>query len=86
MTTWDEKAEDYAVTRHTFEHQHQVLDDLGYRWFVQGARWQREALLTDEAVERVAAVLADMNGEPRVGRFERTMARLALTAAIEGEQ
>lgn len=85
MNTWDKKTEDYAVAHHTYERLEESVNQWGYRMIREGARWQREALLSDEAVDRVAAVLADMNGEPRTGRFERTMARVALAAAMGDE-
>lgn len=37
--------------------------------------------LHDARVEEVAEVMADMNGEPRVGRYERTLAAVALKNA-----
>ena len=37
--------------------------------------------LHDARVEEIAEVMADMNGEPRVGRYERTLATVALKNA-----
>ena len=37
--------------------------------------------LHDARVEEIAEVMADMNGEPRVGRYERTLAAVALKNA-----
>lgn len=36
---------------------------------------------TDAEIEAAAKIMAEVTGEPRVGRFERTMARAALVAA-----
>ena len=74
---WDEKAEDYAVAHHTYEHL--TPDENAYytSGFVRGAHWQREALLSDEAVERVADILEALDGDDYL-----TVARVALTAAI----
>ena len=86
---WDEKAEDYAVAHHTYEHL--TPDENAYytSGFVRGARWMREALLSDEAVERVAHGLhashdrGDWDEELPVVQDEYlNMARVALTAAI----
>lgn len=41
-----------------------------------------EFLLNGDAIERVAKVMAEVTGEPRVGRFERTMSRAVLLAAL----
>ena len=86
---WDEKAEDYAVAHHTYEHL--TPDENAYytSGFVRGARWMREALLSDEAVERAALGIhashdrGDWDEELPVVQDEyRDMARAALTAAI----
>lgn len=62
--SWDEKAEDHAVAHHTYEHMHPAVNARIYMGFVLGARWQREQLLTDGAVERLANFLfEDDNGE-----------------------
>ena len=37
--------------------------------------------LHDARVEEIAEVMADINGEPRVGRYERTLATVALKNA-----
>lgn len=69
MSDWDEAAEDSTVGR-------------GYKtaaeaWaHVAGARWQREALLDGEAVERVADILEALDGDDYL-----TVARAALAAA-----
>ena len=66
------------------------------RWgwlFVSGARWQREALLTPEAVERVAHGIhashdrgCHFEAEDHAVQEEYgAMARAALTAAIGGQ-
>lgn len=54
MSDWDDKADDHAVAHHTYEHMPPAVNAKIYMGFVLGARWQREQLLTDEAVERVA--------------------------------
>lgn len=51
---WDEKAEDYAGAHHTFEHLGYGENMRFHKKFVAGAKWQRDKLRTDEAVERVA--------------------------------
>lgn len=40
--------------------------------------------VTDEMVELASEVLADVTGNPRPGRFETTMARVALEAGLGG--
>lgn len=57
---WDEKADDYAVAHHTYEHMTPNVNAKIYMGFVLGARWQRDQLRTDEAVERVALWLTGM--------------------------
>ena len=85
---WDEKAEDYAVAHHTYEHL--TPDENAYytSGFVRGARWMREALLSDEAVERAARAL-DENFNPDkypiLAAMFRDYAKTALTAAIGGD-
>lgn len=54
MSDWDEKADDHAVAHHTYEHMPPAVNAKIYMGFVLGARWQRDQLLTDEVVERVA--------------------------------
>lgn len=44
-------------------------------------RTSRGDEVTDPRIEAAAAVLAEVTGEPRAGRFEYTMARAALAAA-----
>ena len=86
---WDEKAEDYAVAHHTYEHL--TPDENAYytSGFVRGARWMREALLSDEAVERAALGIhashdrGDWDEELPVVQDEYLdMARAALAAAL----
>ena len=94
MTTWDELA--------TIEAERRDRKDSGWcalhadELFRQGAAWQREALLSDETVERAARVLnrdgwtcMDRTHEP--GHYDDcsycrgvglALARTALTAAI----
>ena len=68
MSTWDEKAAKAAVeSRHAiydgdfwgYSDQSDAQDD----GFENGARWQREALLSDDAVERAARELCAAAGE-----------------------
>lgn len=51
---WDEQAEDHAVAHHTYEHMSDAATSLGHAMVKEGARWQREKLQDDTAVERVA--------------------------------
>lgn len=85
MSTWDEKAK-----RHAMPNAIECPEDLTkYFGFKNGARWQREALLEGDVIERVAqaqrkvlrrsALIADVD-------LPEYLARAALTAAIEGEQ
>ena len=86
---WDEKAEDSTAGRG-----YGTADEA---WaHVAGARWQREALLSDEAVGRAARSLFYGDLDPdldvswatahEVVRTEYlAMARNALTAAIGGD-
>ena len=78
--TWDEKAEDHAVAHHTYEHMTDGATALGHRMVKEGARWQREQILSDDVIERVADVLERMDGMDL-----EDQARAALTAAIEGD-
>ena len=87
--SWDEKAEDYAVAHHTYEHL--TPDENAYytSGFVRGARWMREVLLSEESIERAALGIhashdrGDWDEELPVVQDEyRDMARAALTAAI----
>lgn len=60
-----------------------VLDYADQAAFITGRT------VTAEQVESVAEVFAEVTGEPQPGRFERTMAHAALTAAgllIEGDE
>lgn len=72
------EAEDFA-SRHYEDLPHHK--DAAKRGFLAGRT------VTAEQVQAVAVVLAEMNGEPRPGRFERTITRAAFQAAgllIEG--
>ncbi|MFT9771131.1 hypothetical protein [Brevibacterium casei] len=51
---WDEKAEDHAVAHHTYEYLSPNENALYASGFTCGARWQRDQLRSDDAVERVA--------------------------------
>lgn len=57
MSDWDEKADDHAVAHHTYEHMPPAVNAKIYMGFVLGARWQRDQLRTDEAVERMAEAI-----------------------------
>lgn len=82
MSDWIEAAEQ-ATTRLGYEASSEA-------WaFLDGARWMREALLSDEAVERAALGIhashdrGDWDEELPVVQDEyRDMARAALTAAL----
>lgn len=51
---WDQKAEEATAGR--------GYEFSGEAWaFVEGAKWQRDNLRTDEAIERVARSLARLN-------------------------
>ena len=80
MSDWDEKAEDSTVGRG-----YGTADEA---WaHVAGARWQREALLSDEAIERAArAMYENFNPDkhPIMAAMFRDYAKTALTAAIGG--
>lgn len=69
---WDEQS-DRAAIRHYSDWCPDGIQEAHRR----GARWQREALLSDEAVERVADILEALDGDDYL-----TVARAALTAAI----
>lgn len=63
--SWDEKAEDHASAHHTYEHRGYCENMLLRKKFVDGAKWMRDQLRTDEAVERVADHLyQDEYGHP----------------------
>ena len=95
MSTWDEKAADaaadYAQPR---MRPVQTMSDHMADAFHEGARWQREALLSEESVERAMLGIhashdrGDWDEELPVVQDEyRDMARAALTAAMgEGEK
>ena len=96
--TWDEKAADAAIEYAKPQMRPvQTVSDHMADAFHEGARWQREALLSDESVERAARALyetdrAEYDGDkpwpPRPHFIEdmyRERARAALTAAIGGE-
>lgn len=59
---WNERAADHATAHHTYEHRPMGENINGYSRFVNGAKWQRDQLRTDEAVERVALVLIEQRG------------------------
>lgn len=90
MSTWDEKAEDYAVAHHTYEYLTPDENVYYTSGFVRGARWQRGALLSEGSVERAAHGIHDSHDrgwhfeeEGRAVQDEyRAMAYAALTAAI----
>lgn len=83
MNPWDEKAADVAelVALEASEWSPAVATRFG--GFMAGARWQREALLSDETEERVADVLVALDGDDYL-----MVARAALAAAlgIEGDE
>ena len=96
--TWDEKAADAAIEYAKPQMRPvQTVSDHMADAFHEGARWQREALLSDESVERAARALyetdrAEYDGDkpwpPRPHFIEdmyRERARAALTAAIGGK-
>ena len=72
---WDEKAKDYAGGQ--WRPDGGAVSAVANLAIQDGARWQREALLSDEAVERVADILEALDGDDYL-----TVARVALTAAI----
>ena len=71
---WDEQS-DRAAIRHYSDWCPDGIQEAHRR----GARWQREALLSDEAIERAADILEALDGDDYL-----TVARVALTAAIGG--
>ena len=79
---WDKKAADAAIeyAKPTMRPV-QTLSDHMADAFHAGARWQREALLSDETEDRVADVLVALDGDDYL-----MVARAALTAAIEGDE
>ena len=76
--SWDKKAADAAIeyAKPTMRPVQTLSDHLADA-FHAGAHRQREALLSDEAVERVADILEALDGDDYL-----TVARVALTAAI----
>lgn len=78
MSTWDEKAADAAIeyAKPTMRPVQTMSDHMADA-FHAGARWQREALLSGEAVERAADILEALDGDDYL-----TVARAVLTAAI----
>lgn len=58
---WNEKAEDYANSHHTYEHLGYGENMRFHKKFIAGARWQRDQLRTDEAVERAARGIARLD-------------------------
>lgn len=94
MNPWDEKAADVAelVALEASEWSPAVATRFGC--FMSGARWQREALLADDMIERAARGIhashdrgEDFDNEPQSVQDEYLdMARAALAAAIEGDE
>ena len=96
--SWDKKAADAAIeyAKPTMRPVQTMSDHMADA-FHEGARWQREALLSDETVERAARALHETDREeydgdkpwpPRPHFIEdmyRERARAALTAAIGDE-
>lgn len=87
---WDEKAADAAIeyAKPTMRPVQTVSDHMADA-FHEGARWQREALLSEETVMRMALGIhashdrGDWDEELPVVQDEyRDMARAALTAAM----
>ena len=78
MSDWDKKAADAAIeyAKPTMRPVQTMSDHMADA-FHDGARWQREALLSDETVERVADILEALDGDDYL-----TVARAALTVAI----
>lgn len=106
MSTWDERAMERANLFYPppegelgLTYPLEALRDGKRDAFVLGAAWQREQLLTDEAIERAARELnaagwACLAGAHEPGEYDDcpycrvtclNMARVALTAAI-GDQ
>ena len=81
MSDWIEAAEQ-ATTRLGYEASSEA-------WaFLDGARWQREALLSEESIEQAARAM-DENFNPDrypiMAAMFRDYAKTALTAAIGGD-
>lgn len=97
--SWDDLADDAAVRHHTFESMTGEDNERIRYGFWNGAKWQREQLRTDEAVERVANHLyQDEYGHPMAEHQAwcqiedctntedfRDSARAAITALLEQE-
>lgn len=95
MSAWDERAYEHAEGR-SGGHFGALPEQL-FEW---GARWQREALLADDVIERAARALyaedinesidtpwPDYDSPKNVGRpLYEERARNALLAAIEGDE
>ena len=90
MSDWDKVAADAAIeyAKRTMRPVQTMSDHMADA-FHDGARWQREALLSDEAVERAALGIhashdrGDWDEELPVVQDEYLdMARAALTAAL----
>lgn len=95
MSTWSERAHRSAEALDMEALEAADPEDVQYG-FREGARWQREALLSDETVERAARALnaagwtcvdgahepGDYDDCPYCRRTCAAMARAALTAAI----
>lgn len=88
MSTWDQRAREYAESR-TYEHLSHGENARHEVGVVRGARWQREVLLSDESVERVMLGIhashdrGDWDEELPVVQDEcLDMARAALAAAL----
>ena len=93
MSDWDKVAADAAIeyAKPTMRPVQTMSDHMADA-FHAGARWQREALLSDETVERAAHGIhashdrGDWEHEPAEVLDEYlNMARVALTAAIGDE-
>lgn len=84
--SWDEKAADAAIEYAKPQMRPvQTLSDHLADAFHAGARWQREALLSDEAIERAARAMDENfnpDRHPIMAAMFRDYAKAALTAAI----
>lgn len=89
MSTWDEKTESYVQANlHDppagFDKEQVAALSLVV---MHGARWQREALLSDESVERAARAISQQAlGTTHAWEMYEKQARKALEAAIEGDE
>lgn len=89
MSDWDKIAADAAIeyAKPTMRPVQTMSDHMADA-FHEGARWQREALLSDEAVEQAARALVwetTGGGYVKANDRDRGIARRILTAAIRGE-